>query len=52
MQGQKVFQKTQVVNKGMDNFTEDIRNLIKATYIVSIKNLITGEEIHQNLQKL
>jgi len=52
MQGQKVFQKTRVVNKGLNSFTEDIHNLIKATYIVSIKNITTGEEIHQNLQKL
>ena len=52
MHGQKILQKTRMVDKGINNFTEDVRNLLKATYIVSIKNIITGEETRQNFQKL
>ena len=52
MQGQRVFQKTVMVTKGINSFTEDVRNLTKATYIISIKNISTGHEFHQNFQKL
>jgi len=52
MHGQRVFQKTLMADKGINTFTEDIRNLTKATYIISMKNLSTGIESHQNFQKL
>ena len=52
MHGQKVIQKTWLVDKGINKFVQDIRNLAKATYIVSIKNLSTGEETRQHFQKL
>jgi hypothetical protein len=52
MHGQRVIQKTLLVDKGINTITEDIRNLTNATYILSIKNLGTGEETRQNFQKL
>lgn len=52
MHGQKVLQKTYLLNKGVNNFAEDIHGLSKASYIVSIKNISTGKETRQNFQKL
>ncbi|MEP6595430.1 MAG: ice-binding family protein [Ginsengibacter sp.] len=52
MHGQKLIQKTWLVEKGITNLVQNIRNLTKATYIVSIKNISTGEETRQNFQKL
>ena len=52
MHGQRVIQKTLLVDKGINTIAEDIRNLTNATYILSIKNLRTGEETRQNFQKL
>ena len=52
MHGQKVMQKTYLLNKGINNFSENIQGLSKAGYIVSIKNISTGKETRQNFQKL
>lgn len=52
MHGQKVMQKTYLLNKGINNFSENIQSLSKAGYIVSIKNISTGKETRQNFQKL
>jgi hypothetical protein len=52
MHGQKMRQKTMMVNKGINNFEEDIRNLSTTSYIISIKNITTGKVSRQNFQKL
>jgi hypothetical protein len=52
MQGQKLIQKTHVVDKGITNFEENINTLSKGTYIVSMKNISSGKETRQKLEKL
>ncbi len=51
MHGQKVMQKTLLLNKGMNNIVEDVHSLTKSGYIVSVKT-ISGKESRQNFQKL
>src|SRR5204862_8352770 len=50
--GQQVRQKTLLINKGINKIIEDVRELSKATYVVTIKNLTTGRESRYNFQKL
>lgn len=52
MHGEKMRQKTMMVNKGLNNFQEDIRDLSKTSYIISIKNNNSGKVSRQNFQKL
>ena len=52
MYGQKIIQKTILINQGINNIEQDVRNLTQASYIVSIKNINTGKVSRQNFQKL
>ncbi len=52
MHGEKIRQKNIMVNKGLNNFQEDIRNLSKTSYIISIKNINNGKVSRQNFLKL
>jgi hypothetical protein len=52
LQGQNLIQKMQIVEKGSSTFAEDIQTLAKGTYIVSMKNINSGTETRQKLQKL
>lgn len=50
--GQKIRHRLVTINKGINNITEDIHNLAKGGYIISIKNLTTGKISRQNFQKI
>lgn len=52
LQGQTVVQKTQIINNGINNITEDVHNLSKGTYILSIKDIKAGKETRKSFQKL
>lgn len=52
MNGQKVRQENLTLNKGINNINEDINDLQKSGYILSIKSVNTGKTIRQNFQKL
>ena len=52
LQGQTLLQKGKVLEKGLNTITEDIHNLSKGTYIVTIKNIKTGEKTLSKFQKL
>jgi hypothetical protein len=52
MDGQKVLEKTWRVNKGINTLDQDIHNLSKSMYLLSIKNMSNGEVTRQNFQKL
>ena len=52
MHGQKIRQTIYLLNKGINNIKENIQGLTKASYIVTIKNINTGEQTRQNIQKL
>ena len=52
MNGQKIRQRNIMLNKGINTISEDIQNLLKAGYIVSIKNIQTGKVTRKSFQKL
>ena len=52
LQGQTLLQKGKVLEKGLNTITEDIHNLSKGTYIVTIENIKTGEKTLSKFQKL
>lgn len=52
MNGQKIRQKNITLNKGINNISEDIQGLLKAGYILTIKNLNTGKQMRKSFQKL
>ena len=52
MHGQKIRQKNVTVDKGINIISEDVHNLTKDGYIISIKNVNTGKVSKLNFQKL
>jgi hypothetical protein len=52
MHGQKVMEKVWRVNQGINTLDQDIHNLAKSMYILSVKDRSTGEITRQNFQKL
>ncbi len=52
MVGQVIRERKQDAAIGINNFTEDIQTLSKGAYVLSVRNIATGEESHQNFQKL
>jgi len=52
LQGQKLMQKTRMIEKGINNIVEDVHSLSQGAYILSLKNKDTGAEARKNFQKL
>lgn len=52
MTGQKIRQRSIMLNKGINTISEDIQNLLKAGYYITIKSLNTGKQTQQSFQKL